>query len=400
MPLQARFTKIKQNMEELLSRTWGEPVSLGTAQAFDDGHGAHRMEVLGGSSGVPQSVVAKVYDITLPERRKAFLREATGWEFLHEVFSDPKPIAECYGSSSNDGFILLEDLYDWEKTSMLLRGDWSTRSELGIQPMPSSNRRIASQAMSEWWKALGRIHATTAGKRSVYETILTSLGEVPDQPTDESQIGQMKRRYRVMSEAIGITPHPGSEKDLVVAMNALLNPGPLEAFIHGDPGPSNALYKDKVCRIIDLEASRYGNALLDGSFIHMQFPTSWCAGQLPGSLVQDLEALYRRELIKGCPAADDDALFYRRIADISVVRAVRAWRPWTGTNLIEEDAEWGMATMRQRAIARIGNAVSRTEQLGYLEAIGSTFKTMLDELHAIWPEEVHSIPNFAAFENQ
>lgn len=384
-------------MEELLCQRWGEVVSLGNVEAFDDGHGVHRLEVLNGSPRVPQTIVVKVYDITLPERREAFLRELAGWRFLQEVCSDPKPIAQYYGSSPNDGFILLEDLHEWEKTSMLLRGDWSTRTELGIQPMPSSNGRIASQAMAEWWRALGRIHAATSGKRSVYEKIRASLGDVPDQPTVESQMHQMARGFRAMCEAIGISPHSGSEEDLGIAMEATLRPGPFEVFTHGDPCPDNALHRRNACRIIDLEESGYGHALSDATFIHTHWPTCWCASRLPDSVIQDLEDVYRSELIRSCPEAGDDALFYRSVVDISVIQAAKAWRPWTGTNLMDEDEDWGLATMRQRFVTRMEAAVARTQQLGYLEGIGATFTSMLSKLRDEWPPSQQYMPYFDAF---
>ena len=89
----------------------------------------------------------------------------------------------------------------------------------------------------------------------------------------------------------------------------LENPGPWLALIHGDPCPDNAVIVGNGVRLIDYESARPAHALIDGIYLRMGFPTCWCAGQIPSSVVERIESVYRTEIGKSIPIALDARAF-------------------------------------------------------------------------------------------
>jgi hypothetical protein len=69
-------------------------------------------------------------------------------------------------------------------------------------------------------------------------------------------------------------------------------------------------------RLIDFEFGRLGHALMDGTYGRMIFPSCWCANRLPSRLVSKMEAVYRTELVKGCPEAQEDRIFERALVSV------------------------------------------------------------------------------------
>ena len=71
-----------------------------------------------------------------------------------------------------------------------------------------------------------------------------------------------------------------------------------------------------------------------------------------------MEAAYRAELIQGCPEAADDTLFYHAVVEACAYWALtmcewivqrEAW--YDPPKPMQQDRQWGIATLRQRAPA-------------------------------------------------
>jgi hypothetical protein len=201
-----------------------------------------------------------------------------------------------------------------------------------VQPLLEGSARAAERALLSWARCLGDQHARTA-KRARHR-----MGE---------------RIHATIDPAvIGLAFDVRAERELADLRRALDSPGAFRAFTHNDPCPDNCFREGDRYRFIDFEFGGYRHALLDGVYWHTQFPTCWCANRVPPSLVAKLEAAYRDELGRGCPAAKDDRAF-----DLAVVRGAAARtlglleRPMA-TWWIERDAKWGIATVRQRLPTR------------------------------------------------
>jgi hypothetical protein len=66
------------------------------------------------------------------------------------------------------------------------------------------------------------------------------------------------------------------------------------------------------------------------------------------------------------------------------------------TDLLVEDKEWGVATLRQRVLLRLDLVARLTAERGYREALGATLARIAEALHARWPE-VPDLPLYPAF---
>jgi hypothetical protein len=115
---------------------------------------------------------------------------------------------------------------------------------------------------------------------------------------------------------------------------------------------------------------------------------------LPDAVIRQCEAVYRAELVKGCPAAADDTLFNPGLAAACALTLTLIFPD--GAGLWAGDQEWGLATHRQRAIARLEMVAQTTAELGYLEALGAVSQGLADRMKALWPD-VEPMPLYPPF---
>jgi hypothetical protein len=64
---------------------------------------------------------------------------------------------------------------------------------------------------------------------------------------------------------------------------------------------------------------------------------------------------------------------------------------------MEENREWGIATLRQRVGVRLGLFVETCASLDVLPALGHTASDLLAVLQARWSEDALSMPLYPAF---
>ena len=110
------------------------------------------------------------------------------------------------------------------------------------------------------------------------------------------------------------------------------------------------------------------------------------------------EVAYRSELIKGCPEAADDRIFGPALVGICAYWAFMTFN-WGMPRILEKDQEWGIATVRQRAILRFECLAATAEEFGYLKAIGETARKMASKLRSLW-SDVEEMPYYPAFQPQ
>ena len=101
-----------------------------------------------------------------------------------------------------------------------------------------------------------------------------------------------------------------------------------------------------------------------------------------------MEAAYRAELVKGCPAAADDTLFYRALVEACTFWALD-WLRWMPLGrLLASDRTIIAASDRQRLLTRLAILAQTSEEFGYLEAVGATMRTLAAQLRSLWPKTV------------
>jgi hypothetical protein len=247
-----------------------------------------------------------------PQGSAAFLlNEWAGYAWLQESakLSDLTP--RLLGADRDLGLLVLEDAGPGPSLADLLLG---------------SDPDLAKQGLRAYAATLGRLHAQTAGRFASYLQLRAGLGPSNGQalPTAEQLPAEFETLASQM-RGIGVEVSSAARDEVAAVSDALDEAGPFFAYSPSDICPDNNRYLGSGrLRVFDFEGGGFRHAFLDAAYLRLALPTCWCVNRLPAALPAALEAIYRRELARGCPAVDDDQLFERGLAAASA-----AWLIWS-----------------------------------------------------------------------
>lgn len=376
--------------ENVLCKAFGGDVQLKMETEFDtDRATVLRCCVVENLPDVPQSVVIKralttdgteFHPNSPNEMVPRFFNDWAGLEFLSEISDGNSPAAQFYGGDWEKGLMVIEDLGDGWNFYGSLRGESPT---------------AATEELIKLARALGKTHALTIRKKAVYDSICDRLGS-RDRPP--SMTGEWQRLVGKLDEVcgrIGVKPHRGAKTDMKTVAAFIAAPGAFQAYTHGDPIPMNALPVGAERKLFDFEFGGFRHALRDGIYGRICFPTWYHINRVPDNVVQEMETAYRAELVKGCPEAADDTLFFR-----SVVEACGYWAIHSRLNFIqkvwEEDHKWGISTQRQILLLCFDIFGQVSEEFRHLEALGATVRDIATKLRKRWTD-LEEMPYYPAF---
>jgi hypothetical protein len=150
-------------------------------------------------------------------------------------------------------------------------------------------------------------------------------------------------------------------------------------------------------KILDFEFGQFQHALLDATVLRMIYPSAWRGEYLtPANVIARAETAYRKELIKGCPQAEDDVLFAQAFAGAAAYWCLDSDGQFSSefvSGLLEEDNDW---RGRQRITQRLRVLANTSEEFGQLPAIGAMAQDLQSKLCDLWPE-VKKMPYYPAF---
>ena len=169
------------------------------------------------------------------------------------------------------------------------------------------------------------------------------------------------KNFPSMLESFGIQAGSELNAEIQDVMDATSQPGPFLVYIHSDPCPDNVFDLGERFYLIDFEFSRYGHALWDAIYPRMVWPTCWCANRLPAQTVARMETHYRAELIQGCPQAAEDAVWESELIRLCGFALLHTLA-FDLEEAANENHEWGLATIRQRALARLDAFIAAAEE--------------------------------------
>lgn len=380
---------LKTRVEELLTEVWGQEVQLAPNAADLKASGrtqVYRFSLLKKPVDAPQHVIVKAMHMTegisetsntTPENAfQLFFNDWAGLQFLSEIAPHPTLAPSFYAGNKAHGLIVMEDLGTVNGLHHLLLAD---------------NPEAAEEAAVQYAATMGKMHAATIGKQEAFSHIRQELGpvDIPDYAWISSALWET-------IHMLNVAPAAGIEDELKLLTSIMENPGPFSAYTHGDPCPDNILLGTSV-KLFDFEFGAYRHALIEGVYARMPFPTCWCVSRLPAHIIHQMEASYRMELAKGCPAAHDDKLFAQAVA--------AACTYWTIDDCrflhlhLKQDWQWspGLATARQRFLLRFDVAREAIEASEYLQALGKTFERIAGRLRELLPPEADQMPYYPAF---
>ncbi len=355
--------------ERLLSDAFGGVMRLAEDEDLTASGraGVYRLRVLAGPDNVPDSVIVK-QSRTYPSG--TFFNDWASLQFLSQIIPDLSFAPHFYAGDVEQGIFVMEDLGKGRRLDHLL---------LGNDPV------AAEAALIEHATLHGRLHALTIGKQADYAAIRNPLGSL-EHDYDDPTLAWLAPTFHQSIDIVGVAPTPVVDRELAELASAIQNPGPFMAFVQCYSCPDNCLYIGSSLYLLDFEGGGYSHALLEGVYGRIHFPTCWCVYRLPEQIPLRMEAAYRTELVKGCPAATDDTLFYRAVVEACAYWLLKScsWIPLS--KVLESDRIIIAASDRQRFLTRTDIFAQASEQFGHLEAIGATMRTLATKLHARWPE--------------
>lgn len=343
--------------ERVLSDAWSATVELTLEESNLGGSDRSyvcRYAVRSGSPNLPKSVIVKqavavgseTYDIGAsygPAWR--LFNDWAGLQFLSELAGSESPAPRYYAGSREAGLIISEDLGSVKRLDQLLLG---------------KDQKAAVDGLMAFMASVGRMHAMTIGQRKIFDQLREGLG--PRQAEPKHVVDVQARKLREFTRGAGVNLPSGIEADFKVLELFLDKDNPFMAYSHNDLCPDNCLIVDNGIKLVDFETSSYRHALLDGVYGRIHFPTCWCVNQLPPSICEQMEEVYRHELAKGCPEATDDKLFKRAVVEAC------AWQLLSTmyTGLLNKDLPWGISTQRQRIVVRLDRFAEVSTAVGHL----------------------------------
>ncbi|MFV2069988.1 MAG: hypothetical protein ACC645_23730, partial [Pirellulales bacterium] len=385
-----KYAELLASAERVLTDRWGAALRLGDVQRLSEPRRRNlllRCGVLEGPPQAPSSVILKRarrrrYDPDDPNSRPAvgLFRDWAGLEFLGSLGPELKACPKFYGGDREAGFFIMEDLGASQDLDHVLT---------------CGSAEQARHVLVLLAESLGRMHALTADRSEEYQQIRDALG--PGDQMHRTRFADHARDYAPhlaeQCEKLGVEVASGFFEDVETVATAMADPGPFLTYTHADACPDNSLLVGKRIFLLDYEFGSFRHALLDGVYGWIRFPTCWCVRDIPQAVMAEMETAYRRELVKGCPAASNDARYFRGVAD-----ACAYWMLENLAHLFDRALKYeepkGTSTNRQRILVRLAAFVEVAERAGHLENLQQTLASLLEDLRRRWRD---NMPLYDAF---
>jgi hypothetical protein len=317
----------------------------------------------------PSSVIVKARRPS-GQGREGIRREGTALALLEEVGSNagPRVLARGHGVIE---LIVLEDL-----------GRGPALEDVLVADDPGA----ATDGLVGLARTLGAMQAATYGHHDAFYCRLAS-GVDPriDRVTlGGATIAQHRAALRALASATGLPATCGADADLDEVTASLAEPGALLAISSGDVAPQNCRLVDRSVRLLDFESACYRHALLDAAHLRLPFCGAPCWGRLPDEVDAAMEAAYRAELARTCPAVLDP-----RTYSIGMAAAIAAWavaRLVRLPKLLAQDPPHPMGFSRRgQLVDTLRSAIDAAEEAGSLVALRAWLEQVVAALGRTWP---------------
>jgi tRNA A-37 threonylcarbamoyl transferase component Bud32 len=375
-------------VESALSNAWGGSVQLSFKQRIEEHPHVARLTVQKAPASAPKNVMLKRSRGEGEERFSPefsaghFFNEWVNMEFMSTLLGDQSPAAQIYAGDQTEVFFVTEDLGDNVPLKQALWGGDASK---------------ATQVLIHYGELLGRLHGETASHFDDYTHIQHRLNPNYALPT-ENYLDYFRNPVRKL-ESLGIELPPSALDDIHEAAGKLSQPNSFSAFTHGDPVFSNIIDWQGRWRFIDFEAARFRNALLEGIYPRMFFPTSGLRDvlRIPEAVWRQSESAYRTVLSQYLPVASDDALYGSALTAACAFWVLTFCETWLERAIVGNVPPEMLNRIRQCAIARFEIWVTTSQEFQSLTSLGDFFEGLAAKFRAQWPGDACNLPLYPAF---
>lgn len=296
--------------------------------------------------------------------------------FLTAVDDERAIAPHFYGGDTALRLFLMEDL-----------GTSHTIADL----MAAGNAATLRRALQALAEPMARLVAATAepALEAHYERLRGNLpgGETANRHAEAQRWREAWPRVSSWFAALDCPLGDGIEAAIEHVAAVYDEPGPLLAFSHGDPAPTNNHIGPGTTRLLDFEYGAYRHALYDltGWYVLCPLPEAWAA---------ELQASFRAHLATTWPPLADAANYQTGWAAMCAYRAL-AIVSWLPLDILDADLPWAEGwTMRGAlltAATRLRRATAGTPELATL---GEASIRLAQAARARWPELGTGLPSW------
>jgi hypothetical protein len=293
--------------EQLLTRRHGATVTLADPE---DLGGSERSVVLRtrvaeNPFGLPRTLVIKHYQgEPTPGQADRFRFEAASCQLFTALPVDCRPSPVLYALDPQNSLLVLEDL---------------GRSSTLADKLFADDPEAAERALLAWARALGRVHAVTAGRENDFGALLRRLGVRAwrDPMADEAR-NALAVVPELVSGGLGISVSEAAANEAYAAVR-LLGGTRYRAFSPSDTCPDNNLVTSRGVRFVDFEWGCFRDVVLDAAYARVPFPACESSFALPPGMSDAMLAAWRHEVRPVWPDLDDSTRLAGRLLDAQML---------------------------------------------------------------------------------
>ncbi|MDQ2706898.1 MAG: hypothetical protein M3Z25_04370 [Actinomycetota bacterium] len=293
--------------EQLLTRRHGATVTL--ADPEDLGGSARsvvlRARVAENPFGLPRHLVIKHYQGDAePGLADRFRFEAASCQLFTALPVDCRPSPVLFAHDPQNRLLVLEDL---------------GRSSTLADKLFADDPEAAERCLLAWARALGKVHAVTAGRENDFGALLRRLGVRAwrDPMADEAR-NALAVVPELVSGGLGVTVSAAAATEARGVVR-LLGGTRYRAFSPSDSCPDNILVTSKGIRFVDFEWGCFRDVVLDAAYTRVPFPACESSFALPAGMSEAMLAAWRPEVSRVWPDLDDPGRLASRLLDAQLL---------------------------------------------------------------------------------
>lgn len=293
--------------EQLLTRRHGATVTL--ADPEDLGGSEHsvvlRARVAATPFQLPRALVVKHYPRDAGgEQVGRFNHEAASSQLFTALPVHCRPSPELVAHDPANRLLVLEDL---------------GRCASLADKLFDHDAAAAERYLISWARALGKMHAVTAGREKDFYALLRRLGERSwrDPMADEARAA-LATVPEMINTTLGIAVSATALAEATAGVR-LLGGTRYRAFSPSDACPDNNLVTSKGVRFVDFEGGCFRDVVLDAAYALVPFPGCASSFALPAGMSEAMIAAWRAEIVGVWPDLDDHARLARRLLDAQLL---------------------------------------------------------------------------------
>ncbi|RKT53942.1 hypothetical protein C8E97_2530 [Saccharothrix australiensis] len=306
--------------ESVLSGRFGAAVRLADPERLG-GAGRSvvvRVRVASTPFSLPRTLVVKRYPSAVADR-DPFAHEAVSHQLLTALPGEDRLTPELVAQDGGQRLVVLEDLGKAPRLAEKLLGP---------------DARAAERGLLSWAHAMGRLHATTAGRDADFDALMRRQGgQCCADPIAVDVHAALAGLPALLAGSLRVGTPPAV---LEFAARAVRGFGTSRrrAFSPSTSCPDNHLVTSKGVRFLDFEGGCVRDVVFDAACLRVPFPSCWCPYGLPAGMSEAMVAAWRAEVGSVWPDLDDDAVFLPRLLEAQFLWVwLSTWRGLPGLDL-------------------------------------------------------------------